>query len=255
VNTSQIDAKLKALRQLVGQRIRNWRASYFDPAVVLDYFERYEPLRDELRSRFPEMLGDLPVRGRPTPSGTTDFDSRGYIVRKELELLLEDLNYSISLLSAADTGEASSAKVTREGVYFAGQKFDALRRVREIFSDATASILLIDTYISEDVLDLLTGKEPGASVRVLTREVPPSLRIAAEAFIQQYGELEIRISRAFHDRFVVIDDRDYFHFGASIKDLGSRGFMFSKIEEPSVVSALSQQIEDAWASATRVVPS
>jgi hypothetical protein len=78
----QIEVKLKALRTMVGNEIRDRRSRYLDPAKVTDLFARYEPLRDEIRERFPEMFGDLPVRPRPEPRDTSDHDGRGYIARK-----------------------------------------------------------------------------------------------------------------------------------------------------------------------------
>ncbi|HEY3162531.1 MAG TPA: hypothetical protein VGJ78_26415 [Vicinamibacterales bacterium] len=58
--------------------------------------------------------------------------------------------------------------------------------------------------------------------------------------------MSVRLSNVFHDRFLIVDRTDYYHFGASIKDLGKRGFMFSKIEEPAIISALSAQTSSVW---------
>jgi hypothetical protein len=76
------------------------------------------------------------------------------------------------------------------------------------------------------------------------------LKTAAEAFNRQYGGLETRMSRAFHDRFVFVDETDFYHFGASLKDLGNRGCMFSRIEEQDVIDALQSKWTQEWAKAT-----
>jgi len=115
--------------------------------------------------------------------------------------------------------------------------------------------VLIDGYISEDVLDLLTSKAEGALVRILTGRVEPALKVHAEAFNKQYGGLSLRASRAFHDRFVIVDDSLFYHFGASIKDLGGRGFMFSRIEEPMVIESLHEKFSSAWEAAERAIES
>jgi len=85
------------------------------------------------------------------------------------------------------------------------------------------------------------------SVRILTasKTLPPDIPALAGAFNQQYGQkgaLSVRTSNAFHDRFLIIDDTDFYHFGASIKEAGSRGFMFSRIEEPSVIDLLRASV-------------
>ena len=144
-------------------------------------------------------------------------------------------------------------KVTREGVFFAGQYFDALLRVRDILAHAKKRIVIIDGYVNEDVLNLVSGKDKAVEVNILTKNVSAALNTAANAFNKQYGNLSVRTSSTFHDRFVIIDDSDFYHFGASIKDLGNRGFMFSLIEESFVMDALRHQFNQEWAKATVVV--
>jgi hypothetical protein len=80
-------------------------------------------------------------------------------------------------------------------------------------------------------------------VEVLTydKSTTPTFNTLADAFNKEYGGLAVRVSRAFHDRFIAIDGADFFHFGSSNKDAGSRGFMFSKIEEPAVISLFKSE--------------
>ncbi len=101
-------------------------------------------------------------------------------------------------------------------------------------------------------MNLLTSKKSGVDIKILTYQtaVTPALKTAANAFNQQYGNLSIRTSKAFHDRFVIVDDRDFYHFGASIKDVGHRGFMFSHLEEPEVMNALRKKFAQEWSAAT-----
>jgi hypothetical protein len=99
---------------------------------------------------------------------------------------------------------------------------------------------------------IASGQEP---VHPLKPPVRPNVATLATAFNQQYGKqgaLSIRASHAFHDRFLVVDDSEFYHFGASLKDLGARGFMFSKIEESSVVALLRKSINDDWTKAAIV---
>lgn len=241
-------AKLRALHNNIFNALLDVRRQNFDPLYTLDLFDRYATIRDTLKSEYPSLFEDLPIREVPIRK-TTDFEGRGLIKRFALEILLRDVDYCVDVLSNLTVVNLPSMTVTREGVFFAGQYFDALQRVREILSNAKQSIAIIDGYINEDVLNLITSKDTAVEVKILTKTVSPALRTAANAFNRQYGKLSIRTSQAFHDRFMIIDSRDFYHFGASIKDLGNRGFMFSRIEEQVVINALSKQWIQEWKGA------
>jgi len=90
-------------------------------------------------------------------------------------------------------------------------------------------------------------------VQILTRDVAPALNVAAQAFAKQFGAIEVRLSSVFHDRFLLVDDAEIFHFGASIKDVGRRGFMFSRVEEPEVIAALRRKYGQEWVAAKVVL--
>jgi hypothetical protein len=120
-------------------------------------------------------------------------------------------------------------------------------------AQAKLRIVIIDGYVNEDVLNLVSAKDSTVEVYILTKNVFHALRTAASAFNRQHGKLSIRTSSAFHDRFVIIDDTDFYHFGASIKDLGNRGFMFSLIEEPTARDALRKQWNQEWTKAILVI--
>lgn len=132
-------------------------------------------------------------------------------------------------------------KVTREGVFVSGQQFDALLLISGLVTSAKTKIDIIDNWLGESFLQLLAGKAPNVQVAILTAEVKPPVLALARAFQTQHGGLAIRTTKAFHDRFLIIDDKDHYHFGASFKDLGGRGFMFSRIEEDAVVKALKKE--------------
>lgn len=169
----------------------------------------------------------------------------------EKKALLESFIEQLEKMPSLGTGVLS---LDREGIYFSGQTFDALLRVSKLLSNAKASIILIDNYFGKSVLELLSGKAPGVQVQVLTKgPVDPSLAPLFLAFNQQYPKIEVRTANDFHDRFLIVDSSDYFHFGASVKDLGKKGFMFSRIEEPEIVAALNSKAMQVWKSATVVI--
>ncbi len=151
--------------------------------------------------------------------------------------------------------EADSANraVPSEGVFFSGQFFDGLVPLQTIVSNALREIILIDGYTDTDTLAILSGKANNVAVCVLTKSVTPALRISALAFNKQYHGLSIRTSQAFHDRFLIVDGTDFYHIGASIKDLAKRAFMYSRIHDPGLRTALWQQWSAEWNAAGVVI--
>ena len=246
-----IDAKLKALRSFVSSYIDSSKPVSVQRNTAYDLVNRYNTISRELKTKS-ALFEDLPDRYYPPVRS----DNRDLVASGELTDLVRAIDYCINLIASSTIVEIPAMKVTREGIYFAGQYFDAFQQVSQIFSEAGQSIAIIDGYVDERVLNLLTKKKTAVEVRVLTKNVSPALTTAAITFNKQYGQqgrLLLRTSSAFHDRFVIIDDKDFFHFGASIKDLGNRGFMFSLIEEAEVKNALLAKLSQEWATATVAV--
>jgi len=149
------------------------------------------------------------------------------------------------------TSQPEEVAQDKKGLFSAGQQFDAKRVVRDLFAQATHEIIVIDAYVGEDVLNLLTTKRDGVAVKLLVGKISPAFQTLAQDFNKQYKSLEVRSSKVFHDRFVIVDGKDYYHFGASLEHLGNRAFMFSKIEESTMTLALQTQWEEAWKQGTQ----
>ena len=108
--------------------------------------------------------------------------------------------------------------------------------------------MLIDGYIGADTLNILPTT--GIQVDILTKpSISPQVRTLCQAFKTQHNCLTVKTSSAFHDRFVVIDGTMVYHFGASIKDLGKKTFMFSLIEEPDILTSLHAKLAVEWGNA------
>ena len=118
-----------------------------------------------------------------------------------------------------------------QGVFFDGQIFDAYKFVSGLIRKANTSILLIDNYIDETVLDLFSKKKKNVKVTIFTAKITNALKLDVEKFNAQYPTLEIKKFSKTHDRFLIIDDNDVYHFGASLKDLGKKWFAFSKMDK------------------------
>ncbi len=127
----------------------------------------------------------------------------------------------------------------KQGIFYDGQIFDAYIFVSDLFKSARRSITIIDNYLDDSVLTLLTKRKKGVKVLLYTRT--PSLVLAqdVEKCNEQYPPIEIKEFKSAHDRFIIIDDKDLYHFGASLKDLGKKWFAFSKMDM-GVVDMLSK---------------
>ena len=117
-----------------------------------------------------------------------------------------------------------------QGVFFDGQVFDAYLFVNKIIKQAEKSIVLIDNYIDESVLTLLSKRDKNVSATIYTNQVNKQLKLDLAKHNAQYPEIEIKILAECHDRFVVIDNKDLYHIGASLKDLGKKWFAFSRMD-------------------------
>ena len=117
----------------------------------------------------------------------------------------------------------------KEGIFADGQIFDAYEFVERLIKSAKKSILLIDNYVDESVLTMMSEKVHGVQVEIYTKEVSQVLKLAGEKFNSQYGNLSIHQTNHVHDRFLIIDDETIYLIGASLKDAGKRLFAFTKM--------------------------
>ena len=125
-----------------------------------------------------------------------------------------------------------------KGVFYDGQLWDARALVLKLIVSAKRSLILIDNWASSEVLDLFAKKRDGVKVTIFTsehydRKHIPHRQISdadVRAFSKQYPKLSVRYNELFHDRFLIIDDRELYLIGASLKDLGGKCFGFTKMD-------------------------
>ncbi len=115
-----------------------------------------------------------------------------------------------------------------KGIFFDGQIFDAYKFVSDIIRTADRSIALIDNYIDDSVLTLFSKRNKNVQVTIFTKEIPKQLSLDLAKYNSQYPLIEIIEFKQSHDRFLIIDNKEVYHFGASLKDLGKKWFAFSK---------------------------
>lgn len=143
--------------------------------------------------------------------------------RVEVKLIENDIKFD-KLFNALESKELQP----KQGIFFDGQIFDAYKFVSDLFRKAEKSVLIVDNYIDDTVLVHLVKVNKNVKVTIMTQSVSPQLKLDIEKFSEQYFPIEIRIFKRSHDRFIIIDDKDVYHFGASLKDLGKKWFGFSK---------------------------
>jgi len=126
----------------------------------------------------------------------------------------------------------------KQKIFFNGQIYDSYSLVINIIKKAKKKILIIDNYIDDSILDMLTKKNRNVKVTILTSENSNISKLDVQKFNKEYPILEIAKSNKFHDRFIVIDNTEIYHVGASLKDLGKKCFALSKIEDKEYVNKL-----------------
>ena len=127
-------------------------------------------------------------------------------------------------------------KQPKQGIFFNGQIFDAYILTAKIIKSAKNSIILFDNYIDESVLQLFAKRNKKVKVAIYTARISKTLKQDLEKYNKQYQnkKIEIKLFKKAHDRFLIIDEKTVYHFGASLKDLGKKWFAFSKFDRGAI---------------------
>ncbi len=157
-----------------------------------------------------------------------DYLLRGYSVNKRIDRIEEDIHYLKEKSKKFDL-EIKTNLLPIQGIFFDGQVFDAYVFVIDLLKTAKKSIILIDNYIDESVLTMLSKRNSKVLVSIYTKNITQSLKLDLQKYNSQYPEIIVRKYNKSHDRFLIIDEKEVYHIGASLKDLGKKWFAFSKI--------------------------
>lgn len=117
-----------------------------------------------------------------------------------------------------------------KGIFFDGQGFDAYVFVADLVRKAKKSIILIDNYVDDTVLTLFTKRKKGVAVTIYTKAISKQFLLDLSKHNTQYEPIEVKELKEAHDRFLIIDETELYHIGASLKDLGKQWFAFSKMD-------------------------
>ena len=158
---------------------------------------------------------------------------KGYSINQRLS----ELEKTVALHSEKIDFFVRTSLPPVEGIFFDGQIFDAYKFASDLIRSARKSLLLIDNYVDESVLLMLSKRNPGVTATIYTQKITPQLQLDLDKHNDQYPPINIRTYRNSHDRFLIVDDKDVYHIGASLKDLGKKLFAFSKLEiEPGLIT-------------------
>jgi len=158
-----------------------------------------------------------------------DYLLKGYSLNNRMNRI-EDTVHSLTKKVNEIDLQINTALPPKQGVFYDGQVFDAYIFVADLIKSAKKSILLIDNYIDESVLQLFTKRKRNVTVTIYTKNITKVLKQDLEKHNAQHPKIEIQKFTKAHDRFLIIDKTTVYHFGASLKDLGKKWFAFSKME-------------------------
>jgi len=136
--------------------------------------------------------------------------------------------------------ELQRNKIVNQKLFFDGEIYDAYSLLIDIIGKANKRIVIIDNYIDKTIFDILSYKNKNVEVILITKNVK---KLDVEKYNSQYGKVEIIISDKFHDRFIIIDNKELYHVGASLKDLGNKCFGLSKIEDKEYLQKILNYID------------
>jgi hypothetical protein len=123
-----------------------------------------------------------------------------------------------------------AAEPPKQGIFYNGQVHDAHTFVSGLIRKAKKSLILIDNYVDDSVLTLLTKRKKAVTATIYTKTISKQLALDLEKHNEQYAPISVKKFKDAHDRFLIIDEQHIYHIGASLKDLGKKWFAFSKFE-------------------------
>lgn len=182
-----------------------------------------------------------------------DYLLKGYSINNRMNRLEDNMEALKHKVNEIDL-QINTHLIPIQGVFFDGQVFDAYSLTSKIIRSAKNTIVLIDNYIDENTLTHLSKKEKGVNVLLLTKNPDKQFLLDVKKANEQYGHFVIKAFARSHDRFLIIDNEDIYHLGASLKDLGKKWFAFSKLEKSSVENIISEIEKLGWTRCWQPAP-
>ena len=166
-----------------------------------------------------------------------DYLLTGYAINNRMNRLEDSMKTLKNKVNEIDL-QIHSHLIPTQGVFFDGQIFDAYELASKIIRTARHTIVLIDNYMDESTLTHLSKKKKNVKVILLSKNAGKQLLLDVQKANEQYRNFELIPFTKSHDRFLIIDNTEVYHLGASLKDLGKKWFAFSKLDAASVSSII-----------------
>ena len=164
-----------------------------------------------------------------------DYLLKGYVVNQRITVL----EHQVADLTDKVNFFIRSSLPPVEGVFYDGQIFDAYVQIVSLIKQAHSSIVLVDNYVDETTLAMLSKRNANVSATIYTKQTAEQFRLDMQRHNQQYPPISVNVCQHNHDRFLIIDDVVYL-FGASLKDAGKKLFAYIKMQETSASELLSR---------------
>ena len=168
-----------------------------------------------------------------------EYLTKGYAINNRMNRLEDKMDKIDKKVSEIDF-QIKSTKLPAQGIFFDGQIFDAYEFVSKLIRSAKKNIILIDNYINEDTLTHLCKKDKKVSAILFSKNSSKQFELDIKKANEQYGGFLLKLFSKSHDRFLIIDEKDVYHIGASLKDLGKKWFAFSKMEKHFIENILNE---------------
>jgi Virulence protein RhuM family len=158
-----------------------------------------------------------------------DYLLKGYAINQRIDKIennYENLSKEVKQISL----QLKTQELPNQGIFFEGQIFDAYVFVADIIKKAKTEIILIDNYVDETVMTLLAKRTKSIAATIYTKNISKQLQLDLDKHNSQYPAITLKTFADSHDRFLIIDQKELYHLGASLKDLGKKWFAFSKMD-------------------------
>jgi len=162
-----------------------------------------------------------------------DYLLKGYSINQRMNRIENNVDLIMKKMDNIDL-QINSQLLPNQDIFFDGQIFDAYTFVGDLIRSAKHSLILIDNYIDDTVLTLFTKRNDSVEFYIFTKKISKQLHLDIDKHNQQYSHVKVHKFEKAHDRFLIIDKKEVYHFGASLKDLGKKWFAFSKMDKSSL---------------------
>ena len=202
---------------------KTYQVDYYNLDVIISVGYRVKSHRGtQFRQWANKVLKEYLLKGHAVNYRLEQMDTRLQKHERQIEYLTDKVEFFV---------RTSLPPV--EGIFYDGQIFDAYKFATDLIRSARISLLLIDNYVDESVMLMLSKRNAGVKADIYTQSVSHQLQLDVQKHNSQYPPIGIHTYKKCHDRFLIIDGTDVWHIGASLKDLGKKMFAFSRLDIPA----------------------